>query len=126
MLNWQAIIHSGKENFTGSLVYLENIANGVAGIVLSERMLLGKKWVQVLSLRDKNLDLISFNIKSLLPLSGEKTIFSKTNAVYLLDTAILDDDVRSAIEANPVNAHFKRIIWCNVWVGSTINKIRFN
>lgn len=109
----------------GSLVYLENNMNGVAGIVLSERILLGKKWIEVLSLRDKNLNLISFNIKSFLPLTGEKTIFSKTNAVYLLDITNLDEAVKISIESSPLNANFKRLIG-NVWEGSTINKIKFN
>jgi hypothetical protein len=114
-----------QKELKGSLVYLENITNGVAGIVLSERILLGKKWIEVLSLRDKNHNLISFNIKSFLPLTGEKTIFSKTNAVYLLDITNLDDEVKTLIAANPVNANFNRLIG-NVWEGSTINKIKFN
>lgn len=114
-----------QKELKGSLVYLENIANGVAGIVLSERILLGKKWIEVLSLRDKNFNLISFNIKSLLPLTGENTIFSKTNAVYLLDIANLDKEVKKIIEANTINSNFKHLIG-NVWEGSTINKIKFN
>jgi hypothetical protein len=114
-----------QKELKGSVVYLENNSNGVAGIILSERILLGKKWIEVLSLRDKNLNLISFNIKSFLPLTGEKTIFSKTNAVYLLDITSLNDAVKASIEASPVNANFKRLIG-NVWEGSTINKIKFN
>jgi len=114
-----------QKELDGKLVYLENITNGVAGIVLSERILLGKKWIQVLSLRDKDQNLISFNIKSFLPLTGEKTIFSKTNAVYLLEKDLIDDNVKEAIQQNPVNAKFKRLIG-NVWEGSTINRIRFN
>ncbi len=109
----------------GSLVYLENITNGVAGIILNEQILLGKKWVEVLSLRDKNQNLISFNIKSLLPLVGEKSIFSKTNSVYILDIESLDEEFKNAITSNPVTANFNRLIG-NVWEGSTINKIRFN
>lgn len=114
-----------QKELKGKLVYLENITNGVAGIVLTERILLGKKWIEVLSLRDKNQNLISFNIKSLMPLTGEKSIFSKTNAVYLLDIGNLNDEVKIAIASNPVNAKFKRLIG-TVWEGSTINKIRFN
>ena len=114
-----------QKELKGNLVYLENITNGVAGIVLTERILLGKKWIEVLSLRDESQNLISFNIKSLLPLTGEKSIFSKTNAVYLLDVTILDEEVKTSIQSNPVNAKFKRLIG-TVWEGSTINKIRFN
>jgi hypothetical protein len=114
-----------QKELKGSLVYLENITNGVAGIVLSERILLGKKWLEILSLRDKNQNLISFNIKTLMPLTGEKSIFSKTNAVYLLNIDALEEEVRDAINTNKVKANFKNLIG-NVWEGSTINKIKFN
>lgn len=99
-----------QKNLKGSLVYLENITNGVAGIVLSERILLGKKWLDIVSLRDKNHNLISFNIKTLMPLSGEKSIFSKTNAVYLLDIEILEEEVKEIINENKVKSHFKSLI----------------
>lgn len=114
-----------QKELKGSLVYLENISNGVAGIVLSERILLGKKWLEILSLRDKNQNIISFNIKTLMPLTGEKSIFSKTNAVYLLNIDALEEEVRNAINSNKVKANFKNLIG-NVWEGSTINKIKFN
>jgi hypothetical protein len=114
-----------QKELKGSLVYLENITNGVAGIVLSERILLGKKWLEILSFRDKTQNLISFNIKTLMPLTGEKSIFSKTNAVYLLNINALEDEVKKAINSNKVKANFKNLIG-NVWEGSTINKIKFN
>lgn len=114
-----------QKELKGSLVYLENITNGVAGIVLSERILLGKKWLEILSLRDKNQNLISFDIKTFMPLTGEKSIFSKTNAVYLLNIDSLEEQVREAINSNKVKANFKNLIG-NVWEGSTINKIKFN
>ncbi|RIW12520.1 ATP-binding protein [Algoriphagus lacus] len=114
-----------QKELKGSLVYLENITNGVAGIVLSERILLGKKWLEILSLRDEEQNLISFNIKTLMPLTGEKSIFSKTNAVYLLNIDALEEDVRNAINSNKVKANFKNLIGY-VWEGSTINKIKFN
>jgi uncharacterized protein len=117
--------HYRQKELKGSLIYLENIQNGVAGLVLNESILLGKKWIEVLSLHDKDQNLISFNIKSFLPLTGEKTIFSKTNAVYLLDIENLDNEVKISIELNPVYNKFKRLIG-NVWEGSTIHKIRFN
>lgn len=114
-----------QKELKGRLVYLENITNGVAGIVLSERILLGKKWIEILSLRNKDQNLISFNIKSLLPLTGEKSIFSKTNAVYLLDIENLNDEIKTLIKSNSIYANFSRLIGV-VWEGSTINKIRFN
>jgi hypothetical protein len=114
-----------QKELRGSLVYLENISNGVAGIVLSERILLGKKWLEILSLRDENQNLISFNIKTLMPLTGEKSIFSKTNSVYLLNTDALEEEIKEAINSNKVKANFKNLIG-NVWEGSTINKLKFN
>jgi hypothetical protein len=114
-----------QNELKGCLVYLENITNGVAGIVLSERILLGKKWVEILSLRDKTQNLISFNLKTLMPLTGEKSIFSKTNAVYLLNIDNLEVEVKEAINSNKVKANFKNLIGY-VWEGSTINKIKFN
>lgn len=114
-----------QKELKGSIVFLENNSNGVAGIILSERILTGKKWVEILSLRDKNKSLISFNLKTLMPLTGEKSIFSKTNAVYLLDIEILEDTVRDLINSNKVKANFKNLIGY-VWEGSTINKIKFN
>lgn len=114
-----------QKELKGCLVYLENIVNGVIGIVLSERILLGKKWIEVISLRDEDKNLILFNIKTLSPLIGEKSIFSKTNAVYLLELSVLDEKIGAAIKTNPINANFKNLIGI-VWEGSSINKIRFN
>ncbi|PRZ22849.1 ATP-binding protein [Flavobacterium granuli] len=114
-----------KNELKGSLVYLENGKKGIAGIVLNERILLGKKWIEVLSLRDKNQNLISFNIKTLLPLAGEKSIFSKSNAVYLLQLEGLNDTLKKAIEETELKKNFKNLIG-SVWEGSTINRIRFN
>ena len=114
-----------QKNLKGELVYLENIKNGIVGIVLSERVLLGKKWIEILSLRDINQNLISFDIKSSLPLIGEKSIFSKTNAVYLLDINALDNNTKNVINVNPLKDKFEQLIG-TVWEGSTINKIKFN
>ena len=114
-----------QRNLKGELIYLENIKNGVVGIVLSERILLGKKWIEILSLRDNDKNLISFDIQSSLPLTGEKSIFSKTNAVYLLDINALDEEIKKTIEANHVKKNFNNLIGI-VWEGSTISKIRFN
>ena len=114
-----------QKDLKGCLVYLENITNGIAGIVLSERVLLGRKWLEVLSLRDKYQNLISFNIKTLMSLAGEKSIFSKANSVYLLNIAAIGYEVKEAIEANRINANFKNLIG-NVWECSIINKIKFN
>lgn len=109
----------------GKLVYLENVRNGTVGIVLNERILLGKKWLDVLSLRDVNSNLISFDIASFMPLSGESSIFSKSNAVYLFDLESTDARIREVIERNLMFINFNSLVG-TVWEGSTINKIRFN
>jgi hypothetical protein len=114
-----------QHDLQGKLVYLENNGNGVVGIVLSEKVLLGKKWLQILSFRDRDLNLISFNVKSLKPLANEKSIFSKTNSVFLLNLGGLDQEVKDLIEVNPIYSNFKNLIG-TVWEGSTINQIRFN
>lgn len=114
-----------RNELKGQLVYLENRTSGVAGIVLCEQTLLGKKWIEVLSLRDNHQNLISFKLKSFLPLAGERTIFSKTNAVYILELENLDNEQKEAIESNPIKLKFDRLIGY-VWQGSTINKIKFN
>lgn len=114
-----------QQQLKGRLVYLENRTNGVAGIILSESILLGKKWLQILSLRDSNQNLISFNLKSLKPLAGEKSIYSKTNAIFLLELASVEEEVKKVIETNQLYSNFKNLIG-TVWEGSTINKIRFN
>ncbi|MHA8100154.1 helicase HerA domain-containing protein [Aquirufa aurantiipilula] len=109
----------------GKLVYLENNTNGVVGIIIREQILVGKKWLEVLSLRDLNKNLISFDLKTLLPLIGEKSIFSKSNSVYLLNIKDLDEEARNSINSNKINANFKNLIGI-VWEGSSINKIKFN
>lgn len=114
-----------QQRLKSRLVYLENITHGVVGIVLSEQILLGKKWIQILSLRDKNQNLISFNLKTLKPLSNEKSIFSKTNAVYLLNLLTLEEEIKKTVEANVIYSNFTNLIG-TVWEGSTINKIKFN
>lgn len=114
-----------QKELKGKLIYLENVTNGVVGIILSERILLGKKWIDILSLRSVDESLISFDIKSLLPLAGEKSIFSRTNAVYLLDLPLIDPETKAIIDKNYIVSNFSNLIG-TVWEGSTINKIRFN
>ena len=114
-----------QKELKGKLVFLENPRNGIVGIVLTERILLGKKWIEILSLRNPNQTLVSFDLRSFLPLFGENSIFSKSNAVYLLDIENLDLDAKTLIENNQVNKKFDKLIG-NVREGSTISKIKFN
>ncbi|RZL05495.1 MAG: DUF87 domain-containing protein, partial [Pedobacter sp.] len=114
-----------QHDLKGKLVYLENVTNGTVGIVINERILLGKKWLDVLSLRDGQHNLISFSITSLMPLSGERSIYSKSNAVYLFNLESIDEQLRKIIETNAIYSNFNSLVG-TVWEGSTINKIRFN
>jgi hypothetical protein len=114
-----------RQELGGKLVYLESGTQAIPGIVLSERVLLGKKWLQILSLRDARGQLITLDLKSVSLMAGEKTIFSKTNAVYRLESASLPDEITTEIEKNPVRGNFDRLIG-TVHEGSTINKLRFN
>ncbi|MBT2561576.1 ATP-binding protein [Pedobacter sp. ISL-64] len=112
-------------NLKGRLVYLENVKNGTVGVIMNERILLGKKWLDVLSLRDSQNNLVSFNISSLMPLSGERSIYSKSNAVYLFNLDSIDISLKEIIENNLTFSNFNSLVG-TVWEGSTINKIRFN
>lgn len=114
-----------QKNLKGELVFLENLKNGIVGIILSERILLGKKWIEVLSLRNEDQQLISFDLKSFLPLVGENSIFSRTNSLYLLDFENLDTHAKTLIENNQVYKKFDKLIG-NVREGSSISKIKFN
>lgn len=111
--------------FVGKLVYLEKNALGIVGIVLNERTLLGKKWIVVSSLRRDNDDLIIFNRETLLPLTGEKSIFSRSNAVHLIKENELSFEVQQIVADNIINKNFDNFVE-SVWEGSTIEKIRFN
>lgn len=113
-----------QKEIKGELVYLENVVNGVVGIVLNEKILLGKKWVQVLSLRNKDNELITFGIKSLNPLANQRSIFSKTNAVYSFSIETSGEDLKEIVNENPIYQNFKNLIGY-VWIDSTINKVKF-
>lgn len=114
-----------QDSLRGKLVYIETQSNGVVGIILRERILLGKKWIEILTLRDSNMNLISFNLKNFLPLTDSKSIFSKTNAVFLLNKNALSIEAQELINENPITADFKNFIGY-VWENSSIQKIRFN
>jgi uncharacterized protein len=114
-----------RAKLRGKLVFVEHRVNATVGIILNEKILLGRKWIQVLSLRNERGNVISFNLKSLTLTSEEKTIFSKQNAVYLLDKNILNQQAKSEIESNPISSKFENFIG-NVWLASTINRIKFN
>lgn len=113
-----------QRQLKGSLVYLENQKSGIIAIVFDEKILVGKKWLQVVSLRDSEKNLVSFDLKSFAPLANEKTIFSKTNAVYLLDVNLLTEEQRELVNNIQLTKHFNNLIGY-VWKGSTISQIRF-
>lgn len=112
-------------SFKGRIVSLESIKNGIIGVVVNEKFLLGKKWIYVVSLRDAEKNLLSINMSTFLPLANEKTIFSRTNAVSLLNKDELPDATKQQIDENFIYKNYKNIIGY-VWVGSTINQIKFH
>lgn len=114
-----------QKTLIGKLVFLENITSATVGLILSEQILLNKKWLTILTLRDDNHNIVSFSLKTTLPLIGEKTIYSKTNSVFLLDLEGLNEETNNTISHNPFVTNFNRLIG-TVWEGSTINRIRFN
>ncbi|GMU97116.1 MAG: hypothetical protein AMXMBFR50_26310 [Ignavibacterium album] len=104
---------------------MENINHGVVGIVINEYTLLGKKWIEILSLRDENKNLILFKNATDSQFIGKKSILFKENAVYLLNIDDLELDIRETIKKNKIKESFKNFIGV-VWEGSTLNKIKFN
>jgi hypothetical protein len=116
---------SNYPSFKGKIVTLESDKNGLIGIVVNEKFLLGKKWLYVISLRDENKSLITINLTSFLPLANEKTIFSRTNAVSLLIKDELPEETKLKIENNEIYKNYENLIGY-VWSGSTLNQIKFH
>lgn len=112
-----------KENLIGKVVYAENNDIGVFGIIIKQNILLNKKWIEVLTLREKNRQL-SFDLKTLQPLKNEKTIFSVTNAVYLIELEKSNFPFTELITSNNIVSNFANFVGY-VWQGSTINKVKF-
>lgn len=121
ILNNNAII---SKSLKGKLVYFENKKTGVVGIVLKENTLLNKKWIEILNLKDNKDKPITFNLSSLKPLTNEKTIFSLSNAVYLLEINSFSNAFQQTIYNNPIVSNFANFVGY-VWQGSTINRIKF-
>lgn len=114
----------GLSSLKGELVYLESDQKGILGIVVDEKYLVGKRWIHIFSLRDKNNAFLTFDLKSLEPLSGEDTIYSKTHTVKHIKLNDLDDEIREKVEENSVVKNFDNFVGY-VWKGSNIKQIRF-
>jgi uncharacterized protein len=106
------------------LVYLESDQKGILGVVIDEKYLVGRRWVHVFSLRGSNGNFLTFNLKSYEPLSGEKTIYSKTHSVKHIKTDDLVGDIKEKVQSNPVFRNIEKFIGY-VWKGSTIKQIKF-
>ncbi|MFN4246726.1 MAG: hypothetical protein ACK4EY_03335 [Flavipsychrobacter sp.] len=120
------IVEGGFTSATkkGKLLYLENNQVGIVGLVLSEKSLLNKKWIQVLSLRDSNKDLVCFDTSSFQLITNQKSIFSKDASVFSLDIAQLPNATQTIIQGNKPYNNFQNIIGY-VTTGTTINQIKF-
>jgi len=114
----------GLKSLKGELVYLESDQKGILGIVVDEKYLVGKRWIHVFSLRGADGNFLTFNLKSFEPLSGEKTIYSKTHSVKHINTDDLESKIKEKVEVNPVFRNIENFIGY-VWKGSTIKQIKF-
>jgi hypothetical protein len=114
----------GLKSLTGELVYLESDQKGIIGIVVDEKYLVGKRWIQVFSLRGEKNNLITFDLSSFEPLSGEKTVYSKTHSIKHIKKDDLEVGLREKVKNNPVYSNFKNFVGY-VWKGSTIKQIKF-
>jgi uncharacterized protein len=114
----------GLKSLKGELVYLESDQKGILGVVIDEKYLVGRRWVHVFSLRGSGGNFLTFNLKSYEPLSGEKTIYSKTHSVKHIKTDDLVGDIKEKVQSNPVFRNIEKFIGY-VWKGSTIKQIKF-
>lgn len=117
-------ILKGLKSLKGELVYLESDQKGILGVVIDEKYLVGRRWAHVFSLRGSSGNFLTFNLKSFEPLSGEKTIYSKTHSVKHIKTYDLVGDIKEKVQSNPVFKNIENFIGY-VWKGSTIKQIRF-
>lgn len=118
--------HSLKPVKYGDLVALETSINtGSVGMVVDTKYLLNKRWLSIYLLQNENSDVLKINLKDKKLITEPKSIFSKENLVYLLDTSTLDSDLKEKIEGNPLYKDREQFIGY-VSSGSNINTINFS
>lgn len=119
--------HSIKPISYGSLLAVETSINvGSVGMVVDIKYLLNKKWLSVYLLLDENGDILKINLNDKKLITEPKSIFAKTNLVYLLDIADLTDDIlKGKINCNPLYKDREGFIGY-VSSGSNINTINFS
>lgn len=114
----------GLKSLKGELVYLASDQKGIIGVVIDEKYLVGRRWIHVFSLRGSSGNFLTFNLKSYEPLSGEKTIYSKTHSVKHVKINDLVGDIKEKVQGNPVFRNIENFIGY-VWKSSTIKQIKF-
>jgi len=114
----------GLKSLKGELVYLESDQKGIIGVVIDEKYLVGRRWIHVFSLRGSSGNFLTFNLKSYEPLSGEKTIYSRTHSVKHIKIDDLAGVIKEKVQSNPVFRNIENFIGY-VWKGSTIKQIKF-
>ena len=112
------------ESLIGQLVSLDNNRISYVGIIINEKFLLAKKWVQVFILRDDHERVITYNYKSQELLAEVNSIYSKENAIRIILMDELSSEVKTVIEQNTIVKNFSQMVGF-IWPGSTINKIKF-
>ncbi len=116
---------TNNESLEGKLVIKDLNNNGVVGVIVDERHLLNKRWAYIFLLRSASGRYLTVDKESLDPLSGEKSIFSRTNEVNLLRTDSIPEKLAESLDNNEMYKNYKNIIGYT-WTGSTINQIKFH
>ncbi len=119
-------IHQKYNLKKGQLVYLE-LENdiGLVGIIFNEKHLLNKKWLNIYMLENQDNLLLKINIRTNKLIENSKTIYSKTNQMYILELDKLDIKTKKVIELNYMYKNKNNFIGF-VSENSNINKIRFH
>lgn len=112
------------DTLAGSLVGLENNKTIYVGIVIKEQYLLGKKWAHVQILRDEQNKVLAYDSNSQELLSNVKSIYSKDNAVALLNLDEFPEGIKTSLENNFLVKHYTQLVGY-IWSSSTISKIKF-
>lgn len=110
----------------GDLVAIETSQNvGSIGMVIDKKHLLSKRWLSIYLFQDSTGDSVKIDLKSKKVISDSKSIFNKTNSVYIIDKSTLGQKECEVIDANLLYKDKGDFVGY-VTVGSNINTINFS